>query len=70
MKNRFTCIVMLGDNCLHKEEYKTLQEISDDLNLTYQQVADCSSGRPNKIFNNKFKYSPQIRIEKISQHIV
>lgn len=69
MNKRFLCIVMLGENCLHKEEYRTLKEIGDALNLTYQQVADVSGNRPNKFVNNKFKYSPNIRIEKISQQL-
>ena len=69
MKNRFICIVSINDNELHKQEYKTLKDISNDLNLTYQQVADLSVGRPNKFINNKFKYSPKIRIEKISNQL-
>ena len=69
MNKRFLCIVMLGQNCLHKKEYRTLREIGEDLNLTYQQVADLSVGRPNKFINNKFKYSPQIRIEKLSPQV-
>lgn len=69
MNKRFLCIVMLGQNCLHREEYRTLKEIGEDLNLTYQQVADLSVGRPNKFINNKFKYSPQIRIEKLSPQV-
>tara|TARA_R110000824_G_scaffold72923_1_gene185866 strand:+ start:386 stop:595 length:210 start_codon:yes stop_codon:yes gene_type:complete len=69
MKNRFLCVVSINDNELHKKEYKTLKDISDELNLTYQQVADLSVGRPNKFMNNKFKYSPIITIEKISNQL-
>ena len=69
MNKRFRCIVMIGDNCLHNAEYKTLKEIGEELNLTYQQVADLSVGRPNKFINNRFKYSPQIKIEKLSNQV-
>ena len=71
MKNRFLCIVTLPatEEELHKKEYKTLKEIGEELNLTYQQVADLSVGRPSKFINNKFKYSPHIRIEKISNQL-
>ena len=70
MKNRFTCIVSIGENQLHHGEYKTLKEIAEDLQLTYQQVADISVGRFRQSDNNKFKYQPIIKIEKLSIPIV
>ena len=69
MKNRFVCCVLIAEQVLHKKEYKTLKDIAGDLNLTYQQVADLSTGRPNKFFNNQFKFAPTIKIEKISNQV-
>jgi len=69
MRLRYRCVVYLDDKELHNQLYKSYKDISDDLNLTYQQVADISSQRTNGcVFNNdKFKYAPHIMIEKISQ---
>ena len=68
MRLRYRCIVLLEDKELHNQLYKSYQDISDDLNLTYQQVADISIQRTNgcAFNNNKFKYAPQIMIEKLS----
>ena len=41
----------LGDSTsmtLHNKDYKCLKEISEDLGLTYQQVADLSSRKQKK----------------------
>ena len=52
------------DTILHNDEYISLRDIAEELNLTYHQVADISIGR--KRFNNNFKYQPKIQIIKIS----
>ena len=57
-------IVSLQDTILHKGEYISLKEIADDLNLSYHQVADISTGR--KKFDTNFKYQPKVVIKKIS----
>jgi hypothetical protein len=67
MKNhKFNCIVSVCGQELHNQKYKTLREIATDLELTYQQVADISTGRFRKSLRNNFKYAPEIKIEKIS----
>ena len=65
MRLRYQVIVRVGDNLLHQKDYKCYKEISSDLCLTYQQIADIAIGR-SKQFQSNFKYSPQIVINKIS----
>jgi len=52
-----------GDTILHKEEYISLRDIAEELNLSYHQVADISAGRKKQ--NTNFKYQPIIEINKI-----
>lgn len=66
MKQRYQVLVKIGEQILHDKKYTCFREISEDLNLTYQQTADISINRPNKFLNNKFKYAPVITINKIS----
>jgi hypothetical protein len=49
---------------LHNKDYKCLKEIGEDLGLTYQQVADLSSRKDKKKYQ-QFKYFPNIEIKKI-----
>jgi len=49
---------------LHNKDYKCLKDISEDLGLTYQQVADLSSRKEKKKYQ-EFKYFPEIKIVKI-----
>jgi hypothetical protein len=49
---------------LHDKDYKCLKEISEDLGLTYQQVADLSSRKQKKKYQ-QFKYFPEIKIVKV-----
>lgn len=42
----------------------TLKILAEELNMTYQQVADLSSRGQNKKYL-KFKYSPKVEIKKI-----
>jgi len=62
---RFTCKIYHDNNIiLHDKEYNNLREISDDLGLTYQQIADLSSRKTMQQYR-KFKYFPNIEIVKI-----
>ena len=57
----------LGDSTsmtLHNKDYKCLKEIGEDLGLTYQQVADLSSRKDKKKYQ-QFKYFPNIEITRI-----
>ena len=47
--------------------FKTLKEISKELGLTYQQVADLSSRKTKKDYQ-KFKYYPKIEIQRIAKN--
>ena len=49
---------------LHNKDYKSLKEISEDLGLTYQQVADLSSRKDKKKYQ-EFRFYPEIKIVKI-----
>jgi hypothetical protein len=49
---------------LHNQDYNCLKDISEDLGLTYQQVADLSSRKEKKKYQ-QFKYFPNIEITKI-----
>tara|TARA_R110000764_G_scaffold29070_2_gene68314 strand:+ start:587 stop:796 length:210 start_codon:yes stop_codon:yes gene_type:complete len=49
---------------LINKEFDTLKEISDELNIPYQFVADCSSRGFNKKFQN-YSFVPKIEITKI-----
>ena len=69
-KMKFKCEVSLNVQILHDKTYKSLKDIGDDLQLTYQQVADISSDRRNKFRDSKFKYAPDIRIQKIYSHTI
>jgi hypothetical protein len=50
---------------LLNKEYKNLKELSTELGLTYNQVADISSNKKNVKKYHEFKYFPKIEIEKI-----
>ncbi len=61
----FNCKVSIQGKEIHNKEYKSLKEISSELGLTYQQVADYSVGRVKKRSTNNFIYHPSIQITKI-----
>jgi len=65
--NRWQVIVTIDDHTLHDQTYSSFKEIGEDLNLTLQQVSDISINRKNKFKNNKFRFAPQIKINKLSQ---
>jgi len=63
--NRFNCKITLQGNELHNKDYLTLKDISDDIGLSYNIVANISCNRkPNKKIND-FKYFPKIEIIKL-----
>jgi len=63
----FTCKIYHNElNILHNENYNSLKEIAEDLGLTYQQVADLSSRKEKKKYQ-QFKYFPKIEIVKIKK---
>ena len=52
---------------LLEREFKSLKDISKELGLTYQQVADLSSRKTKKEYQ-KFKYYPKIQIQRIAKN--
>ena len=69
MRPRYNVLVYINSQILHNKNYRSLKEIGEDLNLTYQQTADLSIKRSNKFINNKFIYAPTISIKKIDYSI-
>ncbi len=57
-----------NDSVLFEAQFKNLKEISVELGLTYQQVADISS-RDQKKKYQKFKFYPKIEITRIDKNI-
>ena len=57
------CIFVLLD-----KDYQSLTEMSIDLGMSYQQVADLSSRKEKRKYQ-KFKYFPNIDITRISQKL-
>lgn len=61
----------IGDSTsmtLHNQDYKCLKDIAEDLGLTYQQVADLSSRKEKKKYQ-QFKFFPEIKITRIPNEI-
>jgi len=52
------------DHPLLNKDYNCLKDIGLDIGLTYQQVADLSSRKDKKKYQ-EFKYFPNIEITKI-----
>ncbi len=61
----FNCEVIINGECVHKQDYKTLSDISKDLNLSYHQVAEYSAGRVKRRLTNHFKFHPMVSITKL-----
>ena len=57
------------DHIVKEGIYKTLYEIADVLELTYNQVAELTGKGRNKT-KNKYKFYPQIELSKISCEII
>tara|TARA_R100000278_G_scaffold47110_1_gene40843 strand:+ start:361 stop:579 length:219 start_codon:yes stop_codon:yes gene_type:complete len=67
----FNCKIYydIGENTgvtLHNQDYKCLKDIAQDIGLTYQQVADLSSRREKKKYQ-EFKFFPKIEINRIKK---
>ena len=67
----FNCKIYhdIGDNTsmtLHNKDYNCLKDISNELGLTYQQVADLSSRKEKKKYQ-EFKFFPKIEINRIKK---
>ncbi len=64
----FNCCIYqtLGESTLtiFDKDFKSLKDISEELGLTYQQVADLSSRKKRKKYQ-EFKYFPKISIIRI-----
>jgi len=61
----------IGDSTsmtLHNQDYKCLKDIAEELGLTYQQVADLSSRKEKKKYQ-QFKFFPEIKITRIPNEI-
>lgn len=52
------------DCILMEKEYSNLREIAKDLNVNYQFIADVSSRKIKRNFQ-QFKFYPQIEINKL-----
>ena len=50
------------------KDFKSLNEIANELGLTYSQVADFSSRRQKKNYAN-FKFFPKIEINRVYKEI-
>jgi len=67
----FNCKIYhdIGENTsmtLHNRDYNNLRDIASDLGLTYQQVADLSSRKDKKKYQ-EFKYFPKIEITRLKK---
>lgn len=55
-----------GDIVLHENKYKTLRDAGDELGLTYSQICELGPSGRNKKRAIRFKFMPDILIEKIA----
>ena len=64
----YSVLVKIGEQVIHEDEYISLRDIAQDLNLSYQQVANLSCGRCKAFAPSPtgFKYNPQVEIKKLS----
>ena len=61
-KNCWSCAVIVDGVLLSSNEYKTLRDIANYLDLSYNQVVEISNNRKTK---SKGKFSPDIKINKV-----
>tara|TARA_R110002110_G_scaffold54567_2_gene156484 strand:+ start:966 stop:1208 length:243 start_codon:yes stop_codon:yes gene_type:complete len=65
--NCFNCKITQNHIVLHDEDYKTLKDISTDIGLSYNIIADISSKRKvNKKYSD-FKFLPKIEIKRLDK---
>jgi len=55
-----------GDDILHENKYKTLKDAGEELGLTYSQICELGPNGRNKKKSIRFKFMPEITIEKIA----
>ena len=55
-----------GEIILHECKYKTLKDAGMDLGLTYSQICELGPHGRNKKRSIRFKFMPEILIEKIA----
>tara|TARA_R110000803_G_scaffold40122_6_gene86480 strand:+ start:6937 stop:7185 length:249 start_codon:yes stop_codon:yes gene_type:complete len=65
--NCFNCKIHLNGDLIHDEDYPTLKDISNDIGLSYNIIADISSQRKKNHAYNKFKYQPIIDIQRLNK---
>ena len=65
--NCFNCTITQQDIELHNKNYKTLGDLAKDIGLTYNIVANISSGRKLDKKLSSFKYYPKIVISRINK---
>jgi len=64
--NCFNCKINLNGDLIHDKDYPTLKDISSDIGLSYNIIADISSQRKKNHAYNNFKYQPKIDIQRIN----
>ena len=67
--NCFNCKISLNGNLIHDKDYITLKDISEDVGLSYNIIADISSNRKKNHAYNNFKYQPQIDIKRLNKNV-
>jgi hypothetical protein len=65
-KNCWRVTIKQGEIVLHFSEYRTLKDAGDDLGLTYSQICELGPHGRNKKKSIRFKFMPEIIIEKIA----
>lgn len=61
----FNCKIDIDGKTIHDQNYKNLKEICEDLNLSYNQVAEYSSGRVKRRATNNFRFHPVVNISRV-----
>lgn len=64
-KDCWSVTIKQGETILHKETYRTLKDAGEDLGLSYSQVCELGPHGRNKKKSIRFKFMPEIIIEKI-----
>ncbi len=62
---RFNCTITQQNIEIHNKDYLSLKDISDELKLSYHQIANISCNRKHNKCSNKFIYYPNIKITKL-----
>ena len=67
--NCFNCKIHLNGDLIHDVDYVTLKDISNDIGLSYNIIADISSQRKKNHAYKNFKYQPQVDIQRINKNV-